>query len=72
MALPRMLKVAPKIAPVEEKGDWVAQIRCTVMKSVVLCGCTREEAQKRPWDYAEDEHEMHQEDWEVVSLEPNE
>ena len=51
------------------KKDWTAIMRCTVTKQVHLSNCTEEEAEKDPWDYADDEAETEQIDWEIVSIE---
>lgn len=56
----------------EQKGDWVVRLRATVVKEVAVKNCTREQAEKDPWEHAEgDEVEVCQEDYEVLSVEPN-
>lgn len=47
---------------------FIVKMRCTVRKSVTVAGCTREQAESEPWEYAEDEQEVDQEDWEVLSV----
>lgn len=56
----------------EEKKSYVVTIRCTVRKSVTLEGCTLQQANDAPWDYAIDEYEIDQIDWEVESVRENE
>ena len=54
-----------------KKQSWVVKMRCTVTKEVVTSECTKAEAQDDPWEHAEDEREIDQEDWEVLSVVPN-
>jgi len=42
---------------------------CKVTKLVTCEGCTREEAEERPFDFATDEMETDQHDWDVVRVE---
>jgi hypothetical protein len=42
-------------------------IECKVTKEVVCEGCTVEQARNDPWEYAVDEREIDQIDWEVKS-----
>ena len=44
------------------------RMRCVVIKTVTVEGCTKEEARTNPWDYSVDEVESDQEDWEVLSV----
>lgn len=55
-----------------KSGNWIVKMRCSVEKEVVLANCTEEEARTNPWDYAVEERELGQNDWEVTSVEPNE
>jgi len=45
------------------------RVRCVVTKMVYCEGCTEEEARENPFDWASDENEIDQEDWEVLSVE---
>lgn len=40
-------------------------MKCVVFKDVYCVDCTEEEARENPWDYAEDEREVDQVDWDV-------
>lgn len=51
------------------KGNWIVTMRCVVTKSVYLEGCTEEEASNNPWEFAVDEHEVEQIDWDVMRIE---
>jgi hypothetical protein len=44
------------------------RMRCVVLKLVTCEGCTEEEARTNPWDFATDEIETDQIDWEVESV----
>lgn len=54
------------------KGSWVVELKCVVRKEVICADCTEEEAAANPWDHAQDEVELDQSDWEVLSIKPNE
>lgn len=54
-----------------EKKKWVVTMRCVVTKDVCVGPCTEEEATTNPWDHAEDEQEVSQEDWEVKTIREN-
>lgn len=43
-------------------------MECIVRKTVTVEGCTPEQARKDPWEYAVDEYETEQVDWEVLSV----
>lgn len=55
-----------------KKSSFIVSMRCVVRKEVVVTGCTRQQAETSPWEYAEDETETDQEDWEVLSVKENE
>lgn len=55
----------------KETGSWIVTMRCTVTKEVVVDNCTREQAEEQPWDFAIDENETGQIDWDVENVEPN-
>lgn len=59
------------VGAMSKKRTWIIRMKCTVTKEVITDKCTREEAEQDPWDHAEDEREIDQEDWEIKSLEPN-
>lgn len=53
-------------------GDWIVKVKCTVVKQLVVSGCTKDEAYDDPYDYEiEDEMELEQIDFEVLDVEPN-
>lgn len=52
--------------------DWIVRMKCEVVKDVMVTGCTEEEARNDPWQYAADEVEIEQPNWEVQSVKPNE
>ena len=49
-------------------GSFVVTVDCKVRKIVTCEGCTEEQARANPWDYAVDETEIEQMDWEVVAI----
>lgn len=51
--------------------NWEVTMQCTVRKLVYCENCTREEAEKDTWEYATDEREIEQIDWEVESITEN-
>lgn len=53
------------------KQSWVVTVKCEVIKQIITSECTEEEAEERPYDFAEDEVETEQHDWEVLSVKPN-
>ena len=55
----------------KNKKSWIVTAKCVIKKSIICEGCTEEEAQANPFEYAIDETEIEQIDWEVESVEPN-
>jgi hypothetical protein len=55
----------------KNKSSWIVEMRCVVIKDVCCNDCTIEEAENNPWDFAVDESERYQEDWEVVKVTEN-
>lgn len=51
--------------------SWIVKMTCTVTKQVICDGCTQEEAEENPFDFASDEVELEQIDWEVLDVRPN-
>jgi hypothetical protein len=51
-----------------EKAMWVVTIRCVVQKSVTCADCTEEQAKRNPFEYAIEELETDQEDYDVLSV----
>ncbi len=51
-----------------DKKNWTVEMKCVVYKTVDVEGCTEEEARKSPWDFAVDEMETDQIDWDVLSV----
>lgn len=43
-------------------------MRCTVVKEIIIEDCTETQARQNPWDFAADEKEVEQTDWEVTSV----
>lgn len=58
--------------PNNKKGNWIVKMRRTVITNVFCEDCTLEEAQTNPFDYAYEETEANQEDYEVIKVESNE
>ncbi len=54
-----------------KKGNWIVKMKCVVEKEVFVNNCTETEARLNPWDHFDDEIETCQEDWEVISVNPN-
>ena len=50
------------------KKGWIVNIRCEIVKEVYCTNCTKEEAENDPWQFADDERELYQDDWEVMSV----
>ena len=46
-------------------------MRCTVIKEVACSDCTEDDARNKTWEMADDETEIEQVDWEVVSVKEN-
>lgn len=55
-----------------KRASWIVTMRCVVTKVVTCDDCTEEEARKNPFEFAADEQETEQRDWEVERVEPNE
>lgn len=51
--------------------SWIVRLKCTVYKDVVCENCTEDQAEEHPYEFATDETETDQIDWEVLSVEPN-
>jgi hypothetical protein len=54
----------------KKKQSWSVTMQCTVRKLVTVENCTREEAEERPFEFAVDEIEVEQIDWEVLKVDP--
>lgn len=52
----------------DKKGSWIVQVVATVTKQVACKNCTREQARENPFDYAEDETEIDQQDYRVIDV----
>lgn len=52
--------------------SWIVRMRCVVIKDVIVTGCSEGEARDNHWEHSEEETEVEQLDWEVLSVEPNE
>lgn len=55
-----------------QRRSWEVRMKCVVYKTVIVEGCTNQEAHESPWAYAIDETETDQADWEVLEVRPNE
>lgn len=55
----------------ETGSSWIVTMVCTVRKQVICEDCTEEQAVEAPFDFAEDEVELEQIDWEVLEVKPN-
>ena len=55
----------------EKKSSWIVRLRCVVTKEVVCDDCTEDQANRNPWEFAGDEREIEQVDWDVLSVEEN-
>lgn len=55
-----------------KKGSWIVRMKCVVTKEVVVDNCTESDAESNPWEFAVDETEIEQQDWDVLSVKPNE
>jgi hypothetical protein len=53
-------------------GNFTVRMRCVVEKEVECHECTEEEARQIPWDFAQDEREVQQMDWEVLDVRSSE
>jgi hypothetical protein len=51
------------------RNRWIVTMKCTVTKSVACENCTEEEARNNPFDFAVNEQEVNQHDWEVKRVE---
>ncbi len=56
----------------EKTASWIVTVKCIVTKQIVVEDCTKAQAINNPWDHVVDEIEKHQDDWKVISVEPNE
>lgn len=52
--------------------SWVVRVRCSVVKELIVTGCSKETASLDPFGFAEQEREIEQSDYEVISVKPNE
>jgi len=50
----------------------IVKIRCTGIKELVCDNCTASQASEDPWSYVVSETEKSMEDWDVLSVLPNE
>lgn len=54
-----------------EPRNWIVKMRCVVIKEVYCSDCSEDEAHDDPFNFSKDERELEQEDWQVISVEPN-
>lgn len=55
-----------------KKGNWIVTMRCVITKEVYITDCTEDEARANPWEHAQDEHEVDQIDWDILSVKAEE
>ncbi len=48
--------------------QYIVKLRCVVTKQVTYDGCTEDEAEKDPFEFAVDEVEVDQHDWQVIDI----
>lgn len=56
----------------EKRRTWTARMRCVVTKVVTLENCTEAQARSDPWEFATDEQEVDQRDWDIEELKADE
>ena len=54
------------------RANWSVTMRCVVTKVVTCEGCTEEESRNNPFEFATDEQETEQRDWDVERVERDE
>jgi hypothetical protein len=55
-----------------EKKSWIVRMEVTVLRDVICEGCTREQAEGNPFEYAiEETTDLDTKDWEVISVKEN-
>lgn len=54
------------------RRSWIVRIRCTVIKEIVTDDCTEDEAHADPFAHSVEENHLEHEDWDVLSVKPNE
>ncbi len=53
----------------ELRSNWLVRVRATVIRQLYCENCTRYQAGHDPYEYATDETELSQDDWEVLGVE---
>jgi hypothetical protein len=54
-----------------KKQSWIVRMRATIEKEVITSDCTEDQARNDPFMYAQSETELSQDDYKVLSVEPN-
>lgn len=54
------------------KKNWIVRMKCVVLKDVYCTDCTEEQATSDPFEYASNEVEVDQHDYEVRSVKEDE
>lgn len=54
-----------------KKGSWIVRVKVTSIRELVCEDCTEEQATENPFDHAVWDDEVHQEDWRVQTVKPN-
>lgn len=54
-----------------DNQSFTVRMRCTVTKEVIVSGCSEECARIDPFEFAEEETEVEQIDYKVISVRPN-
>lgn len=55
-------------APISKEKQLLVTVACRVKKQLTVEGCTEEQALEDPWEYAVDECEIDQYDWDVIDV----
>lgn len=54
-----------------KNSNWIVRVRATVLKDIFVENCTKEEAEANPFDHAESEEEVEQQDYKVIDVTEN-
>lgn len=53
------------------KGSWIVRVKVVSIRELVCDDCTEEQARDNPYDHAVSDDEVHQEDWQIQDIKPN-
>lgn len=54
-----------------KNGNWIVRVKATVLKDIFVVNATEEAARTEPFEHAESEEEVEQQDYEVIDVQPN-